>query len=165
VLVAYLYFNLFGDERKNRKIFMGDTGSLSLGFLLAFLALKLSMVNDSIVTFDGNGLLISFSLLIVPVFDVFRVALVRIRNHHSPMLPDKNHIHHKLMRAGLKQSSALVFILALAIGFILLNAYLWCADVNLTGIVFTDITLYTLFHLSLDVVLRQKGQPTQLFES
>jgi len=164
VWVAYLYFNLFGDETKNRKIFMGDTGSLSLGFLLAFLGLKLSMVNDSIVSFDGNGLLISFTLLIVPVFDVFRVALVRIRNHRSPMAPDKNHIHHKLMRAGLSQAQALVAILALAVGYILLNLLLQHIGVQLTAIVCADIVIYTALHLGLDALLRRKGQPAQLFE-
>ena len=165
VLVAYLYFNLFGDESKNRKIFMGDTGSLSLGFLLAFLGLKLSMVNDSIVTFNGNGLLISFSLLIVPIFDVFRVAIVRMRHHRSPMVPDKNHIHHKLMRIGLKQSQALVAILVMVVGFIMLNLLLQSVGVGLTVIVCADIVLYILFHLGLDVVLRRAGQPAHLFEA
>lgn len=163
VLVAYTYFNIFGDIKKNRKIFMGDTGSLSIGFLLAFLGLKLSMLNPGLATtYDGNGLLTAFTLLIVPVFDAFRVAIVRIKNRRSPVAPDKNHIHHKLMRAGLSQHQTLCVTICLAIVYIAIN-WLLNTFMSITVIVVTDIVVYILFHWILDKVITRRGQKAELF--
>lgn len=162
VLLAYSYFNLFGNEARNRKIFMGDTGSLSIGFLLAFLSLKLSMINPNLTLYNGNGLLISYTLLIVPVFDAFRVAIVRIKNRRSPVVPDKNHIHHKLMRAGLSQHQALTVTLSLAVAYILLN-YALNNVMGITAIVATDIIAYIMFHGCLDRIMTSRGQKAELF--
>lgn len=157
VLVAYTYFNVFGDEKRNHKIFMGDTGSLSLGFLLAFFSLKFSMINPAIIPFPGNGFLLSLTLLTVPIYDVFRVAAVRLTHHKSPFYPDKNHIHHKLMRAGLTQHQALIVILLLALLFIGVNMLLNCF-LNITLIIAIDIALYTVFHLILNWRIIQNGE-------
>ena len=164
VLLSYLFYSLFGSEKKNRKIFMGDTGSLSLGFLLGFLCLKLSMVSENAPSFDGNGLLISFSLLIVPNFDVFRVAFVRMRHHRSPMAPDKNHIHHKLMRGGCSQHQALAIILLVAVGFVGINMLADSCGMGITAIIAMDIVVYVLLHQLLDWRLRRKGEKAELFE-
>lgn len=163
VLVAYTHFNLFGNEEHNRKIFMGDTGSLSLGFLLAFLSLKLSMVNTDHIVYDGNGLLTSYTLLIVPVFDVFRVALVRIRNHRSPVSSDKNHIHHKLIRAGLSQHYTLCVVLALTIFYIIINFALHFIT-SITYIIIIDIAIYVIFHLTLNHIIIKHGQKAEVFQ-
>lgn len=163
VLLSYSYFNLFGNEKKNRKIFMGDTGSLSIGFLLAFLSLKLSMINTNLAIYEGNGLLTSYTLLIIPVFDAFRVAIVRIRNHRSPVKPDKNHIHHKLLRAGLTQHQTLYIVLIFSIFYIALNYFL--SDISdITTIVITDIIVYMVFHIILDRFIIKHGQKAEVFQ-
>ena len=69
-LVAFLYFNLFGKPEKGNKIFMGDSGSLSLGYTLGFLAIKSSMHVDFIWPYRPEALLIPLTLLFVPVADV-----------------------------------------------------------------------------------------------
>ena len=150
VLLAFLWFNLWGDTTKNRKIFMGDTGSLTLGFLLSFLSLKLSMVNPNLKPFDGNGLLISLSLLLIPTFDAARVAMVRIMHKKSPMSPDKRHIHHKLMNIGLTQHQTLITIIALAILFMALNYFL-SLTVSFNVIIIIDVVLYALLHVLLNL--------------
>ena len=163
VLLPYLYFNIQGDASKNRKIFMGDTGSLTIGFLLAFLCLKISMENPHLPHYPGNGLLIAFTLIAVPVFDVFRVAFLRIRNRRSPITPDKNHIHHKLLRAGCSQHQALCVILLLALLFCLIN-YILHSYIGITFTVVADILVYTLFHLLLNKKISSKGEKPSLFE-
>jgi UDP-N-acetylmuramyl pentapeptide phosphotransferase/UDP-N-acetylglucosamine-1-phosphate transferase len=156
VLLAFLWFNIWGNASKNRKIFMGDTGSLTLGFLLSFLCLKLSMVNLNLKLFDGNGLLISMTLLFIPTFDAARVALMRIIHGRSPMSPDKTHIHHKLMRLGLSQHQTLVVISVLAALYIALNYFLsLVSDFNI--IVVTDILLYALLHLLINFFIKQRA--------
>ncbi len=149
VLVPYLYFNIWGKPEKNRKIFMGDSGSLSLGFILAFLLVKYSMDNPNVMPYRKDCLLLSYTLLVVPVFDVVRVILKRVRLGKPLFTADKNHIHHKLMRAGLSQRGALNVIILLALFFIVFNYFL--ADyIRITYIALIDIVLYTIFHLAVN---------------
>lgn len=146
VLIPYLYFNLFGKAEKNRKIFMGDSGSLTLGFLLSFLVIKFVMVNGDAMPVDAHRLLLAYSLLVIPIFDVIRVILHRLR-HHSPLFTaDKSHIHHKLMRAGCSMHQALLVILAMALLYIPLNLWLF-GLIGITGVVLVDIILYTSINL------------------
>ena len=95
VITAYLYYNLFGKAEKKQKIFMGDSGSLTIGFILGFLFIKFAMNNTAIMPYRSDSLLLAYTLLIVPCFDVVRVALTHIRKGTSIFHPDKNHIHHK----------------------------------------------------------------------
>jgi UDP-GlcNAc:undecaprenyl-phosphate GlcNAc-1-phosphate transferase len=149
VLVAFLYFNIFGNPKKNQKIFMGDAGSLSLGFILAFLCVKFAMDNQAVMPYRRDGLLLSYTLLIVPAFDVIRVSLYRLRHHCPLFLADKNHIHHKLMRAGLSQRQTLIVILTLSMSFFLINRML-ASIFEITWIVLVDIAIWVLFHFALN---------------
>ena len=160
VLCAYIYFNVWGSVEKGRKIFMGDSGSLTLGFVLGFLVVKFAM-NSSLpdapttVPFRGDGLLLAYTLLIVPCFDVVRVVLVRLRVGQPLFQADKRHIHHKLLRVGLSQHKALVVILLFQMFFVVLNTLL-NGMVDITLIVALDIFFYMGFHLVLDAKLRKK---------
>ena len=60
---------------------MGDTGSLTLGYILAFLAISYTNNNPERAPYSEGAIVIAFSTLIVPMFDVIRVILVRARNH------------------------------------------------------------------------------------
>jgi len=167
VLIAFLYFNVFGKPEKHRKIFMGDTGSLTLGFILAFLFVKFSMDNPYVKPFSRDSMLLAYTLLIVPVFDVTRVIIVR-SHHHKPIFSaDKNHLHHKLMRAGLSQHKALGFIVISAVLYIALNMMLYkfcstCID-NVVGvIVVIDIMLWCLLQGLINKKIRQRGQQPYL---
>lgn len=153
VIIPFLYYNITGGPHRNQKIFMGDSGSLTLGFILSFLLVKYSMYNPALLPYREDALLFASSLLIVPTFDVFRVMLHRVRNHKSIFSADKKHIHHKLLRAGLSQHSALGVILTLAILFIALNNML--AFLGFTCVLIADIVLYTVFHIVLNrMILR-----------
>ena len=148
-LVAFAYFNLFGKAERNTKIFMGDSGSLSLGFTLGFLAVKCAMNNNNIWPYRPEAIIVPLTLLIVPTADVVRVTLFRLR-HHKPLFDaDKNHIHHKLMRAGLNQHQALVCIIGLAVGYIIMNGLLYMVT-SPTVIVIVDIVLYCIVNLCIN---------------
>lgn len=162
ILLAYLYFNIFGKAENNRKIFMGDTGSLSIGFLLAFLSLKLIMKNSMVLQSSSDELLLAFTLLLVPTFDVFRVSFLRIRNKFSPLRADKNHIHHKLLRAGLSPHATLITILCLALAFIAIN-YLLYQFCSITLIVIADIVIYSVFHLLVNYAIKRNGGKPHVF--
>lgn len=149
VLVSFLYFNLFGDVNKNRKIFMGDSGSLSLGFILGFLCVKYSMENNNIMPYIKADFIIPFTFVIVPVFDVFRVFAVRIYHKKSPFMADKRHIHHKLMNMGLSQRKTLIVIIVLALFYVALNIMLLEITTN-TFVFFTDVFVYIIFNFAIN---------------
>ena len=96
-LMAFFGFNVSSDK----KIFMGDTGSLIVGFIISILTLKFLALKPE--SYDGlpflleNAPLIAISILIVPLFDTARVFALRIANKRSPFSPDRNHVHHVLI--------------------------------------------------------------------
>ena len=148
-LVAFAYFNLFGKAERNTKLFMGDSGSLSLGFTLGFLAVKCAMQNTNIWPYRPEAIIVPITLLFVPTADVVRVTLYRFK-HHKPLFDaDKNHIHHKLMRTGMNQHQALGIILAMALGYIAINGLLYQVF-HATIIVIIDIVLYCIVNMCIN---------------
>lgn len=126
--LAYLRYNL----SKTKKIFMGDTGSLTIGFCIGFLSLKfLSLDGLQLTEFSfnpENKFLVIASLLFIPLFDTIRVIGIRLLNKKGPFAPDRNHIHHVLIDSGLSHIKASLFLgflsLGLSIVFISLTIYL-----------------------------------------
>lgn len=98
-LIAFLKYNL--SSSIDEKIFMGDTGSLIVGFIISILTLKFLALSpdkyDSLPFLIENIPLIAISILIVPLFDTARVFTIRIANKKSPFSPDRNHTHHILI--------------------------------------------------------------------
>lgn len=123
VLVPFFYYNVFGSVEHARKIFMGDTGSLTLGYILSFLAIKYSQ-NTEFISVTQGAFVIAFSTLIVPAFDVVRVVIVRFYNGKSPFEPDKNHIHHQFLAMGFPPRKAMLLILLISCIFSGLNILL-----------------------------------------
>jgi len=99
-LIGFLRFNF----SKTSKIFMGNTGSLIIGFMLAFFAVRFVNLNTSFryePTAFFNAPIIAIVVLIIPIFDTLRVFLVRILAGRSPFSADRNHMHHILLDNGL----------------------------------------------------------------
>lgn len=104
-LLGFLRFNF----SKTSKIFMGNTGSLIIGFMLAFFAVRFVSLNASYryePTAFFNAPILAIVILIVPIFDTLRVFLVRILAGRSPFSADRNHMHHILLDNGLSHIKA-----------------------------------------------------------
>lgn len=108
-VIVFFYFNTVSWKYK---VFMGDTGSLTLGLVLSYLVVALFVFERRDTGHISYLTFLSISALIIPMLDVIRVVLVRLKNKKSPFLPDKNHIHHKLMAAGYSQTQTLCLILS-----------------------------------------------------
>lgn len=156
-LAAFLRYNLFGDERHHRKIFMGDSGSLTLGFILGFLMVKYSMHNPSVMPYNADHIMLATTLLLVPCFDVVRVVISRMAHRRGIFTADKNHIHHKLLRAGLGQHQALAVILLMAVFYFILNMVLSFATIYFSLIIVIDIVLWAIGNTVLNAVIRRHG--------
>jgi UDP-N-acetylmuramyl pentapeptide phosphotransferase/UDP-N-acetylglucosamine-1-phosphate transferase len=96
-LMAFFGFNV----SSNKKIFMGDTGSLIVGFIISILTLKFLALEPTaygeLPFLLENAPIIAISILIVPLFDTARVFAIRIANKKGPFSPDRNHVHHVLI--------------------------------------------------------------------
>ena len=145
VLVPFFYYNVFGNPEKQRKIFMGDTGSLTIGMMLCALSIKLftSVPDHSMI---NNPMVLAYSPLIIPCCDVVRVFLHRIREGKSPFLPDKNHIHHKLLAVGMKQRTAMITIIFTSFLFTICNIFL-SMYVGVTLLLIIDIAVWTIVNM------------------
>jgi len=149
-LLAFSYFNLFGKTERNTKIFMGDSGSLFLGFILGFLSVKCAMDNPIVWSFRQDSILVPLTLLFVPVADVVRVTFHRLYHQKPLFLADKNHIHHKLMRLGWNQHQALIAILMMSLCYIGLNGLLYTM-IPTTFIVVIDIFVYCALNICINL--------------
>jgi UDP-N-acetylmuramyl pentapeptide phosphotransferase/UDP-N-acetylglucosamine-1-phosphate transferase len=156
-LLSFFYYNVFGSAKRGRKIFMGDTGTLTIGMMWCLLSFKLAFhtANDGYEV--PNLMVLTFSPLFIPCLDVVRVYLHRLRVGVSPFKPDKNHIHHKLLKLGLSQRSALIVIVLTAVTFTLLNILL--SDyLNINWILGGDIVIWTLINIWLTREIKQKEE-------
>jgi len=88
------------------KIFMGDSGSMFLGFMLAVLSV-----------ISGGKLATSFLVLGIPVLDVGWVVVRRLLSGHSPFQADKMHFHHRLLTTGLTQKQAVILLYLISAAF------------------------------------------------
>lgn len=124
-LLAFFRFNFFSGTKK---IFMGDIGSLLVGYLLAIFAIKFNNINASLPA--GNSYLInaapsvSIGVLIIPLFDTVRVMLVRMMKGISPFKADKRHIHHYLLEVMGSHHKATCILLGTNILFIILSFWM-----------------------------------------
>lgn len=154
VLVPFFYYNVFGSAEHARKIFMGDTGSLTLGYILSFLAIKYSQ-NTEFISVTQGAFVIAFSTLIVPAFDVVRVVIVRIYHGKSPFEPDKNHIHHQFLAMGFTARKAMLLILLISCVFSGINILLM-PHVDNTLMLVGDIVVWIGLNLWWSRIRRQK---------
>jgi len=123
-LLAFFIYNVFG---KTNKIFMGDTGSLLLGLIMSVLTIEFNEFNKVTSSFYSINAApaVSFGILIIPLFDTLRIMFVRIVQRKSPFMPDRNHIHHRLLDIGfshLQATCILVLVNAIYIVFVFLAA-------------------------------------------
>ncbi len=146
VLLPFFFYNVFGSAGKKRKIFMGDTGSLTLGYIISFLVIKYSMCNSDVMPYQPGAIVIAFSTLIIPMFDVVRVVCVRARQGKGLFTADRNHIHHKFLAMGFTPRKAMMTIIGMACLFSAVNIVL-AQYIDLTFIVCGDVVAWIVLQL------------------
>ena len=153
VLIPFWFRNMFGNVRRGRKIFMGDAGSLTLGYLLSFLAVSLSMQGGTV--YPEGMLMVCLGTLLIPLLDVACVVYIRLKNGKNPFKPDKNHIHHRLLRTGMGAHCVLAVLLSASLLFIVLNgAGVWLGT-DLTLLLGVDVVLWLTMQAAIHVARRR----------
>lgn len=143
-ILAFLQFNWAPS-----KVFMGDTGSLLIGFFLSIVTIKFIETNYALTTepyrfvaFIGPAV----AVLIVPLYDTLRVFIKRVMKGKSPMHPDKTHLHHILLRLGCTHAQATAILATVNIIFVLLALVLkdFSDTIMLPAILVTALALGTM---------------------
>ena len=145
-LVGFLAYNF----NPNKKVFLGDTGSLLLGSVMAFFIFYILNSSSFIVT-DGymSRPLFVVLLLIYPLADTLRAFVIRIYKKQSPFVADRIHLHHRLLNKGASHWRASVTILIssisiLLVGFLLSQVFPLGITV-LVLFVYLSLLYYTVF--------------------
>ena len=133
-VLSFLYYNL--SNYRTNKIFMGDTGSMILGFLLAFTSINF------IDIFIDKGIAgvplyhlqsapaVAVAILMLPIIDTLNVIIVRLVNKRSLFEADKNHIHHKLLKLGLTHRRSSFYIMCYYLLIVAATYFLRHINVN-----------------------------------
>ena len=167
-LIMFYFYNTLGKPGKT-KIFMGDTGSLTMGYLLAFFAIKVSSlsVNSAMSNTSGIYLVYAVSVLLIPVMDVFRVFFARVRDGIGPFYPDRRHIHHKFLALSFTMRQARYIIFAISLFFFSMNILLSVKlHVNINLIILINAIIWIGMNIFIThSVLRMKEKHDPVAES
>jgi len=99
---------LFRYNYPRAKIFMGDSGTMFIGFSIAVMSIMLTQGEGKITP------MVPVIVLAVPICDTLRVFVIRILNKRSPFLGDKTHLHHLMMRSGIRQKRVVKIVWVLS---------------------------------------------------
>ena len=118
-VLAFLIFNW-----QPSKIFMGDTGALTIGLLLSYFSIHFININYDLPENHPARFQASIGtavcVLIIPIFDTLRVIILRLRRFESPFHGDRNHLHHQLLNLGFTHSKTTLILAGLNICFVFL---------------------------------------------
>ena len=118
ILLPLYFFNF----KKNKKVFLGDGGSLFLGTLIAIYIFYLLGDKYEITI---NKVFYSIIILLYPLIDLLRVFIIRIKNDKSPFIPDQNHLHHILHKRGYHPIINVLLIQIISLIFIFIGTSLF----------------------------------------
>ncbi|MBD0778101.1 undecaprenyl/decaprenyl-phosphate alpha-N-acetylglucosaminyl 1-phosphate transferase [Maribacter sp. ANRC-HE7] len=142
-IIGFLGFNF----SKTQKLFMGDSGSLFIGFLLTYLGIGFLGMNESAGTsfvFAKSPVLL-MAVMSFPLFDTLRVFILRIRKGRSPFVADRNHIHHRLLDVGLSHVQATIYIAVSNV--LLIELVLLMGDLYINVQLFISVLVGSLVYL------------------
>lgn len=105
VIIGFLVFNIRIPGKRNALVFMGDGGSLFLGFSVVWFSISLSQGNSAVIRPVA-----CLWIYAVPLFDTISLIFRRISKRQSPFTSDRTHLHHILNRAGFSVNQTVVFI-------------------------------------------------------
>lgn len=108
-LLGYLVFNLHIFPRITKKVFMGDAGSMFLGFVVTAFLIRYTQGPKQVF-----APVTALWVVAVPLFDLLTTTIRRVRHGKSPFHPDRTHMHHIFIRAGFSSRATLAFLMSYA---------------------------------------------------
>lgn len=152
-VIAFLFFNWEPSE-----IFMGDTGALVIGMVLAINAIhfidlhyNLPLTNPYKFRTCVAG---AVCFLIIPLADTLRIFILRLARRQSPFTPDKSHIHHNIMRLGYSHGKSAIILGLVQVIFV--GIAIACIDLNDNYVLLGILILCIVLSVSLDRIIKNR---------
>lgn len=141
VLLGFLKYNLSKSER----IFMGDTGSMVIGFILTFMVIRFLYISGlpNYQLFTAPVLLLY--IFCIPVIDTFSVFCIRIANKKNPLSADKNHLHHQILNLGYNHFKATLILVIVNLIFIAIGYNFRYLEINQLFYIFLILSISFVF--------------------
>jgi len=157
-LIAFLFFNY-----SPSKIFMGDTGTVTIGFITAFSFIKFVNLNnlENLSDFSfPHPFLFGLLIMQLPLADSIRVVIIRLIRKKSPFIADKNHFHHLLLKLKWNHPAIAVFSSLYTLIMMIINMLLFKYSINIWIISITNsmalLTLYSLIYRKIAIIKKSK---------
>jgi UDP-N-acetylmuramyl pentapeptide phosphotransferase/UDP-N-acetylglucosamine-1-phosphate transferase len=154
-LLGFMWFN-----KTPAKIFMGDTGSLILGLIIGVQTIYFIRLSPESNWSLNSAPIIAFGVLIVPLFDTLRVFTSRALKGKSPLNPDKNHIHHKLLELGFSHMKASTAIMLFNVLFVIMVYAL--RNIGSLELFSVEILVASVFTSIPSLIIRRKNSKNAL---
>lgn len=152
-LVAFLVYNM-----QPAKIFMGDGGSMLIGLVVAILVIRfINFAPSSNVLPLKASPAVAFSLLVVPLMDTLRVFAIRMLQGHSPFRPDKNHVHHLLLRRKWSHRKIALGLTLANTGFVFIAFGMAHLNVNLLFLIIIGLFFFGMGLITRTTVSIKRG--------
>ncbi len=156
-LLAFLIFNF-----SPAKIFLGDSGSLTIGLIICVLAIKLISFDVSVIKNDFilrvSKPIFAMSVLVYPLMDTLRIFIYRAVRGLSPFTADRNHLHHRLMDIGFSHKKTAIVLYIMNIFIIGLCLSLTYINPNFSFII-VGATALSLAFLPYAIIKKKSRQP------
>ena len=130
-IFPFMLHNMFGERYK---MFLGDGGSLVLGFICSLYVMRVIQSGNEVVS--ESTISLTLAVLAIPVFDTLRVMTARIVAKRSPFSPDKTHLHHMFIRLG--YSHVITALNVIFLNGLVVLIWRLCKKLNLSG----EVQLY-----------------------
>lgn len=151
VLIGFGRYNL----SKKFKIFMGDTGSMVIGFILTFMAIRFLYISETSSLGLKTGPVLLLFIFVIPIVDTLSVFTIRILRKRSPFSADKNHLHHQFLKLGLTHIQTSIILVLINIFFIFIGYYFRNIEINKLFLIFIVLSISFVVSLRYAVVLKK----------
>ncbi|GHT04723.1 undecaprenyl-phosphate alpha-N-acetylglucosaminyl 1-phosphate transferase [Bacteroidia bacterium] len=158
-LAIFFLYNVYGGKKK---IFMGDSGSLLLGYIIYIFVVKFCEMNaydelgSSTFLLMKSAPVFALCLLAIPLCDVVRVVMTRLKQGKSPFKADKKHVHHLLLSCQLSHKQVTFLLMGVNVGFVILGWSLRKLKIGVALSIFTIIVCVAFFILCHQVNCRAR---------
>lgn len=153
-VAGFLVFNFRHPTRKRASVFLGDTGSMMLGLVLVWLAVRLTKVESG-----GMPPMAAVWVIGMPLLDTLSIIVRRVARGRSPLAPDRDHLHYVLLRAGLsvRQTVSILMLVGLLFGAIGIGA--WRFGVPDSVLFYGALSVYAVYLVVMIPLWKRMGTP------
>lgn len=168
-LFAFFRYNVFS---KKKKLFMGDTGSLILGFAVSVLMIHFVELNipGTAKASVASAPAIALGILVIPLFDTLQVMIIRMLRGKSPFKPDKTHLHHFILRLGFSHFQSTLLIIVANISIIIFSFSFQSLGIHVLSALFAALfimcaVIMSIIQKRLEAKAIEELQPKKSLES